>query len=79
VLFSDENRLVAIGASALAGGKERPASSAAPAIVAPRQFLTFAMRFVPVNFVGQQAALSQHRVEQSRAFVGTGSKAGFRQ
>jgi hypothetical protein len=27
----------------------------------------------------QEAALSQHRVEQSRAFVRTGSKAGFRQ
>jgi hypothetical protein len=37
------------------------------------------MRFVPGKFVGQQAVLSQHRVEQSRAFVSAGSKAGFRQ
>src|SRR3984893_5626094 len=37
------------------------------------------MRFVSVKLVGQEAALSQHRVEQSRAFVRTGSHAGFRQ
>jgi hypothetical protein len=33
----------------------------------------------PAKFVGQQAALSLHRVVQSRAFVGIGSKAGFKQ